>query len=901
MRLFGYYLSRAPLELRPFRPEAARALAVAGLLGVARLVLISGLVIAPWCFGAVELRVQLFLYAALIIAFGCTLAAAALAAPGSTTAVRLSCPWALLPLVLALFLGAVQLLPLRSTMSVDSTLADVTAGIPADLTPATVSFYPAGTRLAMAQLVMAAIAFWLGSVLFPSGAAPGWLWGITAANGAALAFFGIVQKLTWKGELFWRVPSPSLTPFASFVNKNNAAGYLTLCLATGLGFAVWRTQRACGVDAPLYESTRLPRLRGQLRQSLAGLHPLHLFCALGLGLIVAGILCSLSRSGALALAAALLAAGVILLRVRRTAIVAGAGAVLILAVALVLSSGLQTVVKNRLATLSGESIWNDVRLPHWADALKAVREFPVLGTGLGTYRFVYLPFQTRFDPAWYYHAENQFVEAAVETGLIGLTLLLAGIASVGMAAWQLLSRERWQGAAFSCGFVAAIALAAQLVAGCFDFGLYIPATMLLMAVICGTAVGAAMHSANAANLPGVRIPQGFAVLILLALLMNAGVGLNEVAAAAATDHARQAVPALNSPEALNAPDVDQRIHNLEAALQRRWDDAEAQRTLAELWIYRYRLQTLRALEAAYPTADRAVHAQLWNLTQPSVLYGQVNAYFRSGDQAALTNLRNDPRVAENLTEATLPYQAARQACPVLPRVSLPLAMLAFLQTSEQPSGEVELRRAVRLSPAGPDLLLDAGALAYAAQLTDLWPQWWSQSLQLRPHQLTSMVALLTANADWQQFCAKVLADRPDLLYDLATDPQWNLSDSRRQIVLSQIDRVLQDSSDGSATAPAQFQRGRLQRLRGQNAAAVTSFEQAIALDPLQIDWHLELASAFRELGRWDDAHRELQICGRLHPEREDIRRALMEFHRARLREPSVGRQETKLTRTGDVK
>ena len=55
-----------------------------------------------------------------------------------------------------------------------------------------------------------------------------------------MAFFGICQQMSWNGKLFWSFPlRHSGYPFSSFVNRNNAAGYLVLCLAAAFGVAFW--------------------------------------------------------------------------------------------------------------------------------------------------------------------------------------------------------------------------------------------------------------------------------------------------------------------------------------------------------------------------------------------------------------------------------------------------------------------------------------------------------------------------------------------------------------------------------------------------------------------------------------------------------------------------------------
>jgi len=82
---------------------------------------------------------------------------------------------------------------------------------------------------------------------------------IMAINGVAIAFFGLVQQLTWNGRLFWQVPlEQGGEPFGPFVDRNHAGGFLTLCLAapsaphfTGAGFPSIESRRPRTIIGPL--------------------------------------------------------------------------------------------------------------------------------------------------------------------------------------------------------------------------------------------------------------------------------------------------------------------------------------------------------------------------------------------------------------------------------------------------------------------------------------------------------------------------------------------------------------------------------------------------------------------------------------------------------------------------
>ena len=71
--------------------------------------------------------------------------------------------------------------------------------------------------------------------LFSTSRSQLWLYSCVAINGAIFAFFGLVQRLTWNGRMYWIGPEPgSESVFAAFVSRNSGGAYLNMCLAAAL-------------------------------------------------------------------------------------------------------------------------------------------------------------------------------------------------------------------------------------------------------------------------------------------------------------------------------------------------------------------------------------------------------------------------------------------------------------------------------------------------------------------------------------------------------------------------------------------------------------------------------------------------------------------------------------------
>ncbi|MBF0470205.1 MAG: O-antigen ligase family protein [Gammaproteobacteria bacterium] len=66
----------------------------------------------------------------------------------------------------------------------------------------------------------------------------------------------------------------------------------------------------------------------------------------------------------------------------------------------------------------------DARKIIWQSSIEIYKEYPYLGTGYGTFNKVYPQYRSQLDDTAGYHVHNDFLQTLVETGPIGLILLL---------------------------------------------------------------------------------------------------------------------------------------------------------------------------------------------------------------------------------------------------------------------------------------------------------------------------------------------------------------------------------------------------------------------------------------------------------------------------------------------
>lgn len=879
-----------------------------------RAVLLAVLLAAPWLFGGTEFSHQIWLYTGVLVATALWFVGFALRSPINEPS-RAFVPTMFVPIIAALMLGALQLVPelprswpglehpgggTAARPDIDPQLGRLPADIAQELASRRqFSLYPASTRLELVRLTVGAAAFLLGVVLFQKQQHQQLLWGLMALNGAALSFFGIVQKLSWNGNIYWTYPlTLGGSPFASFINRNNCAGYLNLCLGAALGLIASLFMAVPGATGRAEPQPPLPRRTRRKPGRIRIFQDQHITSILLAILILAGVCCSLSRGGIVAGGIASLAALLLLAYHRGPAVSLAVGfAGGLLAGALVYWSGLSDPFADRIATVFDQKIKGEGRLTIWSDAWRAFHDFPVLGTGLGSFRYAYQPYQTHPYTAWFYNADNQFVEGLVEGGCAGAGLIGACIVLWLLTLWSLV---RKQASIPPVAYVGLFAIVSQVVQSGTDFGITVPSNLILFATISGVAVTEAARRAGPQS-PSLAVclpvwkPQLVVGVLAIGLMTIAGLGLVEVAAAAEAKAARSGLPPLTGPDALDDARLEAVITRMERAASRRPDDVELRQSLADLWIYRYRQKTYQVWQSSWSRNQDASPPPNWGATGLILLHKLANSSFRAAEFKALDELRRFQTVRDNLPSARRHLLAGQAACPFWPRGDLPLAMLAFLD-DDQPAGTRQIERAVSLSPADPLVLYNSGKLADQSARFDLTTVFWRRSLAVGTPFESEIVQTVLEKLPLAEAVEKVLPASAPLLLKLAqTKYSESGSATERALLIEQAEKALQDNRSGLPAAETAYCRAVAARLDGRNEMAIPLYQEAIRLVPDNVSWRGELIEAYRDAGRLDDAVQEAKRCVWMAPDDAQVSQRYKALLRQQLTRPSSDAPPAKAT------
>lgn len=143
-----------------------------------------------------------------------------------------------------------------------------------------------------------------------------------------------------------------------------------------------------------------------------------------------------------------------------------------------------------------ESIQDRLRIPRLS--LPLVAERPWFGHGGGTYVLALPPIKPAGFPHHWDHAHNDYVEIAVDTGLVGLALLLAVASASALRAVRLID-DRHTPLDKGVGVATLTALCCMALHSMVDFNLQIPANALTLVLLC-----ALPWAAAALRQPGAR-------------------------------------------------------------------------------------------------------------------------------------------------------------------------------------------------------------------------------------------------------------------------------------------------------------------------------------------------------------------------------------------------------------
>ena len=773
------------------------------------------------------------------------------------------------------------------------------------------SAYGAESRSRLCELLLG-VGVFLVSIAACRFKNPAWLFGVVALNGFALAAFGIIQRMTWNGKLYWTYELVhGGLPFASFVNRNNAGGYLLICLAAGCYFLARQVflSNPTAQTSSFDQSSMILRIARRLVRAFADLNTAQLYIYFGVIVIALGIILTLSRGAAVAMLIAILVSWVFLVRHNWLSLVT-------LFFFVVAGIGLSVWVDQhqlfteRVQTLSDVSEAAAPRWNHWSTSWQYAQDYWLLGSGAGTYRYMYPPFQESKFYAWFYHAENQYLETLAELGILGLSCLLLTLLSGVWISLRLVGRSNSQCRAI--GIVGLMCLAGQTVCSAFDFGLFQPANTVLMASVMGAVVARyEMVGPESDSQSSRRFVSLATYAVYLSFIPVLGWATYEYSAVDARFSVQRVVDRYAPSQ---GQDVLRQAHQrLDYARRIRPDDFMIDYLEGQILTLEYRLNTSKNLLellsesvevsqstpnlvgtksqlAGEPSKGMPAHSNpsstpsstpslgpitptsptslddAWKLTSLPALHRLVRRTQLVGTPDDLRQLLSEPEIEKYLRPAWQAYQRAESKCRLWSRTAYQLAEFsAIMEPNRGSEYEREMiEEALRRCPSDPQLLYYAGLLAQNSGNKDMCSKYWRKSLSFSREFEEAIIQFCRAEVSMRQFFNEILPHDPMELLRIAKR-YFNAPEDKllQQFLLGHTARVAHELDDESSGEFA-FVQGEIHRLLGQPDLAAVHYRKSLKLNPENIPWRIAYIESLLAFGNYDEAITEIKVCQLYH-------------------------------------
>lgn len=362
-----------------------------------------------------------------------------------------------------------------------------------------VSIVPAYTAEALAIFAGSVATYWIARDICGRGGA-GLLVRSIAFIGLGASLAAVVQQVESPALLYgiWKPEDAGARPYGPFVNRNHFATWMIMAAPLVFGYLLARvpTRSDGGYSR---------RLAGALKQ----LGTVRIWLVVAVCVMALAVLMSASRSGLIALAAALTVTSVLGMR-RGPAPPKphrgeGGGANVLgwtmfqaaMVAAVVLSFGNVGTVLARIDETLATTGAGRGRIAVWRDTLRLIGDFNVTGTGAGTFGAAVPAYQTAAPGYSIGHAHNHYLHLAAEGGVLVIVVFVL-VAGAFLYAVTSRSREdRGHGLLMRLG--ATVGIGAVMLQSIWETGLRMPANAMLCGIIAAIATHGARSSHHAAD------------------------------------------------------------------------------------------------------------------------------------------------------------------------------------------------------------------------------------------------------------------------------------------------------------------------------------------------------------------------------------------------------------------
>jgi tetratricopeptide (TPR) repeat protein len=749
---------------------------------------------------------------------------------------RIVWSWIYVPIALFIIVGVFQIVPLPAgfvgavSKNTAATKIELLSDLPnskALLKYMTLSFYPNATKHDLRLVLSVTAVFFVVVNVYRRPEQVKRLLTAIALIGGSIALLALAQDLLGNGRIYWTISTGSDPAFSgTFVNHSHYGQFMNLSVGAALGLIFVKIHETFArkkvTAAGVFEYLGSP--------SAKSIWLLLVIIILG----AATIFVSLTRGGMVSM---FVAAGFVTLVLSSRQSMKGRGWIIALialgAFICVLYTGFDAVY-DRLASLRDLRQAQSGRWQILKDISLAWTKFPVFGTGLGTHEVVYPMFDRSTTAALAAYAENEYAQAAEETGLMGLSPLVVFGIFVGI--YYIRNIRNLSVPIRSVTYGLGFGLMAILIHSLSDFGQHLPANAFLSAIFCALLLvltrmepesNPTVRTAGA--FPGARYVRIVMLLCVSGIFIWALFGANSARIAEA--HWKKALTIeqglIEENWQANNEKYASLISSAAAAAEYQPDNVKYRH-----WLNVYRWESL----------SRTVDPNTGKVIIPEQALEFVH------------------RIVDELHETRL-------LCPTYGATYCVVGQLEKF-TLNDPKGAEYIRKGFQLAPCDPTACFVAGLLDVEEQKIDASFDKFKRAVELDGRFFQSVADIYIEHVN-----------RPDLAVAVAGDSAGNLSyvadaiantQEHAQIVeqaRAQIVELLKKKCSGpDVTASALASLANVFRKEKDNEAAIEHYRRALYLEYGQVQWRYALARLYAETDRVPEAVHEARICLRLSPQ-----------------------------------
>lgn len=788
------------------------------------------------------------------------------------------------PLAMALGLGLLQLVPLSASL-LETLSPHVYQVLPLWKSDApgqtplgtwqTLSFTPEATRQSLTLLLSGILLFAVTVQRVKHIRDVERILRWMAISVSLMAAFGIIQFLAGNGKFFWFFEHPySRTDTCvkgAFTNRNHFAQFIAL----GFGAVLWWVY---GGQAPRQGRSSS---RHGFGVSNPGVPLQNALKALLVPVCALAVLMSFSRGGVLALLVSCIVALFLLRKVgklsrRAFAVLTGSG----LIVCLGLSIHGYDVLSNRFQGANSLASFGE-RSRLWAAAAEGFGDHLICGTGLASHRSVYpmyLKPEAGDDTGTYYtHAENGYVQIALETGAIGIALALTAMGFYFFWCVATLTKVNHQRTAL-CLVAILPALLANAVHSTTDYIWYVPGCMGAVAILaaCACRLYQLQREQAAIASPPRPLPRFVWAGIAVLLIAISGFSLPGLCQAFLADAPWNRYLALE--RSLGQLNRDTAYEDIRAQSESRRQILLAM--LRELsntiearpnWAFAHARKAEAHLDLFHEFQSTAVNE--FNLR---MIRETVRDNFDSLEAAREWLPRGVGEHCVHLDAALENAHHAVELGPLQGEIYLILAQLSFLESDPVPTKSAYVDQAFRVRPHDGAVLFEIGAEMTLAGRPDLALEYLKRSFRRgKEHQLR-LIQALAGNVPAQIFLREF---QPD-----AEAMELMLTHYRRAGLVDELDTVLaahavaceskaeslQNKPAATYWVRAAHSHGRLHNASRRQAC----LKRAVAADVTNFDNRLAFGQACAAIEDFTEAEKHFRWCVQRKPGHPSAQRLL---------------------------